>query len=132
MGATSCWDQFDPEWLQAPRINEIPDSLTAHPLHHAGGIGWNLDLCSARATEPMAWLVEHVIGLTPIEPGYQTVQIAPSLGDLTWAELSLPSPRGIVTIRHERRHDGSLHSAVTIPTLRINASASGTAPGCQT
>lgn len=116
LGATSCWDQFDAEWSSAPHIDEMPDPGLPHPLRDAGGPAWSLDLCSARATGPASWLVEQVIGLTAIEPGYQAVRIAPGLGDLTWVEASLPTPRGLITIRHERRHDGQLHTISTLPT----------------
>ena len=50
---------------------------------------------------PTKDLIFYTLGVTPAEPGYAVVRIAPRLGDLTWAEGRVPSPRGLIHVRAE-------------------------------
>ncbi|WP_214321122.1 alpha-L-rhamnosidase C-terminal domain-containing protein [Nonomuraea sediminis] len=43
-------------------------------------------------------LLVHTLGITPAEPGYASVRIAPRLGDLAWARGSVPTPHGPVSV----------------------------------
>jgi alpha-L-rhamnosidase len=46
------------------------------------------------------WLHRVVGGIEPVEPGHRTVRIAPRPGGtLTWAETSLESPHGRISVR---------------------------------
>jgi hypothetical protein len=87
-----------------------------HPLRDGGGAGWRLNLCHIRATGPIPWLMEHVAGIIPMEPGYRVIDIVPNLGDLAWVEASLPTAHGLITVRHERRMDGMVYSSCTTPS----------------
>ena len=61
------------------------------------------------------WLHRTVAGLAPLEPGYRTVLVEPRPGGgLTWAEATLESPRGPVSVHWEIR-GGELHIDVTVP-----------------
>jgi hypothetical protein len=42
------------------------------------------------------------------------VDIAPQLGDLTWAEGDVPTPNGLIHVRVDRRGD-SVTAAVALP-----------------
>ena len=119
LGATSFWEHFDIAWAEnASRIDELPQP-GKHDVHAEYGEycyqGLRHSLCHGWAAGPTAWLVEHVLGIAPLAPGCTSVQIAPHLEDLAWAEGTFPTPHGIVRVRHERRADGSVHSEVSAP-----------------
>jgi hypothetical protein len=50
---------------------------------------------------PTKDLVFYILGVTPAEPGYTAVRIAPRLGSLAWAEGMVPSPHGLIHVRAE-------------------------------
>lgn len=60
--------------------------------------GWGTPVHGWSST-PARDLVTGVLGITPGAPGFTTVRIAPSLGRLTWAEGSTPTPFGAVRVR---------------------------------
>ena len=55
----------------------------------------------------------HVLGVQPKEPGFASVQVEPQLGDLKWAEGTIPTPRGLIRVRWEGGAD--LSGTVTLP-----------------
>jgi len=55
-----------------------------------------------------------VLGVRPLEAGCRGVTIGPILGDLSWAEGTVPTPLGPIRVRHERRGDG-VHSDIDAP-----------------
>ena len=68
-----------------------------------------------RASGPTAWLSEYVLGVRILEPGCRAVRIEPRLGNLAYAEGTFPTLWGPIRIRHSRRADGSVKSAVAAP-----------------
>ncbi|MFN3649900.1 MAG: alpha-L-rhamnosidase C-terminal domain-containing protein [Armatimonadota bacterium] len=105
-GATSFWEGFELEWLEgAGRIDEITPP-GKKDLHADYGdycyVGLRHSLCHGWAAGPTAWLTEHVLGLGPASPGYESIRVEPTLGDLAFAEGSLPTPHGLLKVRHER------------------------------
>ncbi len=50
---------------------------------------------------PSRDLVVYTVGISPGEPGYDVVRVAPALGDLAWAEATVPSPHGPIRVRAE-------------------------------
>ena len=87
-GATTWWEKFSPAW---------PDDMN-----------WALDqtnymsLCHGWSSGPTVYLTENVLGVRPTSAGYATLEIAPQLGDLNWAEGNVPTPYGIIHVRVER------------------------------
>ena len=77
--------------------------------------GFRHSLCHGWASGPTSWLSRHVLGITPLEPGFARVRIAPRLGSLEWAEGTYPTPHGPIQVRHDRQADGSVTSQVTVP-----------------
>ena len=119
LGATSFWEHFDISWLKnAGRIDELPQS-GMHDVHAEYGDycfqGHRHSLCHGWAAGPTAWLSEHVLGFRPLEPGCSELQVVPHLEDLAWAEGTFPTPHGPVTVRHERRADGTVTSEIHAP-----------------
>jgi len=68
----------------------------------------------AWAAHPNYGLLATVLGVRPGSAGFRTVQIAPALGALEWAEGSVPHPAGEIGVRVERRGKG-LRAVVTLP-----------------
>jgi hypothetical protein len=56
-----------------------------------------------------------VLGLEATDDGGITVRVKPFLGDLEWAEGALPTARGVVRVRHEKRPDGSIDTKIDAP-----------------
>ena len=77
--------------------------------------GYLTSLCHGWSAGPAAWLHEAVLGVRPALPGFAAVDFLPSLGDLRWAEGTVPSPRGPITVAL-RRVEGRRPSArLTLP-----------------
>ena len=72
-------------------------------------------LCHGWSNGPVPFLMRHVAGITVEEPGCRKLLITPRLGDLRFVEAEYPTPLGIVHVRHERKPDGSIESAVNVP-----------------
>lgn len=131
LGATTFWEDFHLDWITSPdpsrKYGVVPiDSplLITEPhdvvdVHRDYGdycyISYRHSFCHGWASGPTAWLSRHVLGVEVIDPGCRTLRVTPHLGDLEWVEGSFPTPFGAITIRHERRPDGTVHSVVNAP-----------------
>jgi hypothetical protein len=58
--------------------------------------------CHGWSATPSRDLLAYTVGVTPAEPGYQRVRVAPRLGDLDWARAAVPTPHGLVTVMVDR------------------------------
>jgi hypothetical protein len=83
--ATSCWGTID---LDEPDIRR-PDT---HALSHCHG--WSAGLAYLLPT--------HVLGVQSVSPAWRDVVIRPDLGDLQWAEGTIPLPDGSIHVAWER------------------------------
>ncbi|MCD9622414.1 family 78 glycoside hydrolase catalytic domain [Rhabdothermincola salaria] len=72
--------------------------------------------CHGWSSTPTWDLVTHTLGVTPAEPGYASVRVAPRLGDLAWARGVVPTPHGPITV--EAHADGSVHVDSPVPVVR--------------
>ena len=88
-GATSFWESYDLRW---PKTN-FHLSLQAD-----GTSGYFVSLAHGWSSGPAAWLVENVLGVQPAAPGYDSVDIRPSLLGLRFARGSVPTPHGPIRI----------------------------------
>ncbi|HEO70608.1 MAG TPA: alpha-L-rhamnosidase, partial [Candidatus Hydrogenedentes bacterium] len=119
-GATTFWEDFDLEWTRnAGRIDElVPEGK--QDLHADFGNycykGLRHSLCHGWAGGPTAWLTEHVLGVSPVEPGCGVLKVEPHLAGLRFAEGRFPTPHGDLEVRHERRADGGIETNVKTPT----------------
>ena len=113
MGATSFWEDFDIAWTNgAFRIDEMPVS-GKKDIHGDYGQycykGFRHSLCHGWSSGPAAWLINHVLGIRPLEPGCNRVVVRPDLGDLVWAEGSMALPQGgTVRVHVEKEESGRL------------------------
>jgi hypothetical protein len=119
LGATSFWEHFDLDWTEnAARIDEIvPEGK--QDIHKDCGehcyVGLRHSLCHGWSGGPAAWLIDHVLGVKPTGTGFSEVAVSPHLIDLDWAEGTVPTPHGVIRVRHDRRPDGPINSEVSLP-----------------
>lgn len=121
LGATTFWENFNySERLIASRIDELPVQ-SKFDIHADGGdfcyVGLRASLSHGWASGPTSWLTEHVLGFKVLEPGSRTVLIKPNLGNLKFAEGSLPTPFGEIFVKHTRLADGKIHSEIDAPNM---------------
>jgi alpha-L-rhamnosidase len=99
MGATTIWERWD-SMLPDGTLN--PGQMTSFNHYALGAVA--------------DWMHRAVGGITPIEPGYRTVRIAPRPGGgLTWAKTSLHTPHGHLAVSWQITPDGQLHVDITVP-----------------
>ncbi|MBR1720293.1 MAG: alpha-L-rhamnosidase [Phocaeicola sp.] len=119
LGATSFWEDFNLDWTKdVGRIDEfVPKGKK--DIHGDFGAycypGFRHSLCHGWASGPTAWMSRHILGVEILEPGCKTVRVTPHLGKLQWAEGTFPTPKGVMTIRHEKQPDGTVKSMVKVP-----------------
>ena len=119
MGATSFWEDFNLAWTNnATRLDEMPVP-GKKDIHGDFGEfcypGYRHSFCHGWSSGPAAWCIAHVLGLEALDAGGKTVRVKPFLGDLAWAEGALPTARGVVRVRHEKRPDGTIDTKVDAP-----------------
>ena len=54
----------------------------------------------------------------PTAPGFRTCSVRPQTAGLTWAEGVVPTPRGDIRVRRDRKDDG-LAVKVAVPPTRV-------------
>lgn len=119
LGATTFWEDFDIRWMEnAARIDEIvpPGQVDVHRTY--GDFcykGLRHSFCHGWASGPTPWLTEHVLGVSIVEPGCRVMRVRPHLGELAWAEGTVPTPYGVLKVRHERQADGTVKSTIDAP-----------------
>lgn len=119
LGATTFWEDFNyADAENAARIDEIvPEDK--FDIHADGGawcyVGLRHSFCHGWASGPTTWLSRHVLGIEPVGVGFKQVRIEPHLGDLQWAEGTFPTPYGVISVRHEKKADGTVASDIKLP-----------------
>lgn len=119
LGATTFWEDFNySDAENAARIDEIvPEDK--FDIHADGGawcyVGLRHSFCHGWASGPTTWLSRHVLGIEPVGVGFKQVRIEPHLGDLQWAEGTFPTPYGVISVRHEKKADGTVVSDIKLP-----------------
>lgn len=119
MGATTFWEDFNLDWTvgAAPIDNPVPEGMK--DIHGDFGDycypGFRHSLCHGWASGPTAWLSDHVLGVSIVDPVKRWVSIEPHLGDLLWAKGSYPTPWGVIEVSHERLDNGKIKSSVKLP-----------------
>ena len=119
LGATTFWEDFNLDWTKdaVPLDQLVPEGRKSIHADYGNYCykGLRHSLCHGWASGPTAWLSEHVLGFQPLAPGCRRLRIAPYLGDLDFAEGTFPTPQGIVTVKHTRGTDGSIHTERDVP-----------------
>ena len=108
-GATSFWEGYDPRWdKQDPHAHLRADDET----------GYNASLAHGWSSGPTTWLMDEVLGITPVDAGYARVRIRPMLGELSFARGTLPTSHGLLKVDFKSGNGAaanSLSSAAGVP-----------------
>jgi alpha-L-rhamnosidase len=117
-GATSFWESYDLRW---------PKSNPHLSLQADGTSGAFVSLAHGWSSGPTAWLSENVLGITPASPGYNTVNIRPTLLGLDFARGSVPTPHGLISIRIDRQQGIALDlpPGITLATVTYTTPTPG-------
>ncbi|MDD3108272.1 MAG: alpha-L-rhamnosidase C-terminal domain-containing protein [Alistipes sp.] len=119
LGATTFWEDFNLDWMKnAARIDELTPAGKVD-VHRSYGDycykGYRHSLAHGWASGPTAFLTEYVLGVSPAAPGYKVAKVEPHLGDLQWVEGTVPTPYGIIKVRHDKQADGTVKSKIEAP-----------------
>ncbi|HWS35853.1 MAG TPA: family 78 glycoside hydrolase catalytic domain, partial [Actinoplanes sp.] len=99
MGATTIWERWD-SMLPDGTIN--PGEMTSFNHYALGAVA--------------DWMHRTIGGITPLEPGYARVRIAPRPGGgLTWARAGLDTRHGRIDVSWRLAADGSVDADVSLP-----------------
>lgn len=121
LGATTFWEDFDIDWTKnCSHIDELlPQDTDKDDIHgDFGGYcygGYRHSFCHGWASGPAPFLMQYVLGFTPLQAGCKKLRIKPMLGNLSYAKGSFPTPEGIVTVCHTKQPDGSVKTEYTAP-----------------
>lgn len=69
----------------------------------------------AWSAHPNYGLLATVLGIRPAEPGFRSVIIKPELGDLEFAEGTLPHEKGLIKVALKRNSDNGIEAEITLP-----------------
>lgn len=104
------------------RADALPDLLRDwYPLLQSGPSAlremWRgQSYAHAWSATPARDLVLHVAGISPAEPGFATVKVAPRLGRLRSIEVTAPSPHGSIWLKVA---DGALNLLSPRPVVLV-------------
>jgi len=120
LGATSFWEHYDINWSadKFGRIDEIQTGEKGDVHADCGDhcfVGLRHSFCHGWAGGPAAWLGQNILGVTPAEPGFKKVKVAPNLGDLDYAKGTIPTPMGIIEVSHSKNDSGEVVSQIKVP-----------------
>jgi len=71
--------------------------------------------CHGWGAAPLYEFPAEILGVSPAEPGFARIQIAPNPGDLSWAEGTVAIPQGHVHVRWELQEEGEFSLSVMAP-----------------
>ena len=90
-------------WETLPGATGTPDGWPTRSRCH----GWS--------ASPIYYLPRTVLGIRPVGEGSRRFELRPHLGDLTWAEGSIATPFGPVSVRVEKTADGCSITEIQAP-----------------
>lgn len=109
LGATTMWEDFDLEWAKGAKPIDALLEKGEYDVHGDNGgycyRGYRHSLCHGWSAGTVPFASEYILGLKIKEAGCRKISIEPSLGSLSWAEGTLPTPYGDVKVRAEKKND---------------------------
>ena len=71
--------------------------------------------CHAWSASPLYEFLATTCGIRPAEPGFKSVQIEPSFGDLTTMQGKMPHPLGEIAVQFQKTATGGLTGEINLP-----------------
>ncbi|PTT60996.1 alpha-L-rhamnosidase-related protein, partial [Arthrobacter sp. HMWF013] len=84
--------------------------------------------CHAWGSVPLQHFPRYILGIRPASPGFTSATVHPTPSDLDWAEGTVPTPHGVISVHWKRAADGSRQVTVSAPpaiSLKLTGSATG-------
>ena len=106
-GATSFWEGYDPSWYKG---DDFHASLQADDMS-----GYRVSLAHGWSSGVTPWLMEQVLGIQAMAPGFSQVNIRPDLIDLKWAKGAEPTPRGLLGIAIKKDGGAGMVTSIDLP-----------------
>jgi len=78
------------------------------------GLGESTSLAHGWGSGPTSALSKYVLGVRPVQPGYQTFLVEPQPGDLGWAAGTVPTRYGPIAVSWQATSQG-LRLEVWVP-----------------
>ena len=97
LGATSLWETYDPHG---------PTQDPHKYLEADGRVGYFVSLAHAWSAGPTSWVMDELLGVHALTPGYAQARIRPDLAGLAWMEGTVPTPHGAIRVNQ--------HAATTV------------------
>ncbi|MEC0239015.1 alpha-L-rhamnosidase C-terminal domain-containing protein [Paenibacillus dokdonensis] len=95
--ATTCWES-----VTLQHEGDFHDALTTYTNYDS----YRISLCHSWAGTPIHWIMSRVVGVQPVEPGYQTIKFLPQhLNGIGTCKASLPTPFGQIEAGWEHSQD---------------------------
>lgn len=94
---------------QMRRWTVIPETQSFREMWHDG------DYSHAWGATPTFQLSSRVLGIEPLEPGFKSVLIHIRPCDLGWAQGSVPTPHGLVSVAWRRQPGGDFDVSIKLP-----------------
>ena len=85
LGATTFWEEY------TPTMNGV-----AHYAMY--GEPFDKSLCHAWGASPIYIFGRYFLGVAPLTPGYETYEVKPNLGSLSWIQGVVPIPTGDINV----------------------------------
>ena len=89
---------FAREALDYLRENWVPISRNGTFAEHFGS-DYNTSYCHGWGAGPVMQLPAYVLGIRPVAPGWQAIEIAAQTAGLEWAEGTVPTPMGDISVK---------------------------------
>ncbi len=87
-GATTLWELWNLPGENVIPLPHIPPEVTGQTITYAGG--------------PAPYIVNHILGVQPLRPGFAETLIAPHFSGLNFADGKAPTPLGDVRVGWQR------------------------------
>jgi len=72
--------------------------------------------CHAWGSVPLQHFPRYVLGVSPVDPGFLTTRINPSPSELAWAEGTVPTPHGPLSVYWKRTEEGDREFRLVVPS----------------
>jgi hypothetical protein len=103
-------DYIRREW---PRIT-VAGTIKEHYVEDK-----NTSYCHGWSSGPTMSLPAYILGIRPLKPGWDEVEICPQLGDLEWAEGSIMTPHGKLSVHCKKNGKGIQCEISSPPDMRV-------------
>ncbi|MCE5198111.1 MAG: family 78 glycoside hydrolase catalytic domain [Armatimonadota bacterium] len=75
--------------------------------------------CHAWSAAPAHALPSYILGVKPLEPGFNKFEVKPYLEDLDWARGEVPTPHGQIIVDLKRTTDNTIELRLSVPPCTV-------------